>query len=166
MKPATKFSNTDVDRMCAVLIRQITLDNWRPSYIVGINPTGLIPATMLAMYFNLRLETLTIDLEHGNTESNCWMAEDAAGHGLNNPKNILIVDSVNENGKTFEWIKDDFSKSVRNETFFWDKIWNESTRFAVLVDNLANYTMVNYSAVELNYLDSPITIEFPWQKWW
>lgn len=166
MKPATKFSNTDVDRMCAVLIRQITLDNWRPSYIVGINPTGLIPATMLSTYFNVRLETLTVDFDHDNTESNCWMAEDAVGHNLSCPKKILIVDSVNESGRTFEWIKNDWPKSVRLEKFGWEKIWNETVRFAVLVDNIANCTMVNYSAVEINYVDNPVKLEFPWQKWW
>ena len=64
-------------------------------YIIGITRGGLVPSVMLSHMTNIPMHTLCVQLGaeglEENTESNCWMAEDAY-----NNKKILIIDDINE----------------------------------------------------------------------
>jgi len=89
--------------------------NWRPNYIIGITRGGLVPAVMLSHMTGIPMHTLCVQLGTEdlveNTESNCWMAEDAFGYvGRDNGpgkslekarKQILIMDDINRGGD--EW---------------------------------------------------------------
>ena len=63
---------------------QMYKDNWRPDYIVGITRGGLVPAVLLSHLTDIPMHTLCVQLGaeglEENTESNCWMAEDAFGY--------------------------------------------------------------------------------------
>ena len=91
-------------------------DNWRPDYIVGITRGGLVPAVILSHMTEIPMHTLCVQLAANgleeNTESNCWMAEDAFGifqmGGTYEDKKILILDDINDTGATFQWIKEDW----------------------------------------------------------
>ena len=102
-----------VERSIQDIAMQMYKDNWRPDYIVGITRGGLVPAVMLSHMTDIPMHTLCVQLAadglEENTESNCWMAEDAYGyvsvpdrdnvfnsHTSNNEKrkNILIIDDT------------------------------------------------------------------------
>ena len=102
----------------------------------------------------------------GETESNCWMAEDAIGYELDKPKNILIVDDINDTGATLNWIKKDWETSVRLNELEWEKIWNQNVRFMTVVDNESSPFEVIYSAVSINKAEEDVWIVFPWEEWW
>ena len=84
-------------------------------------------------------------------------------------KNILIVDDINDSGATFDWIVADWQAGCfPQELETWRTIWNSTTRFAVLVDNLASSAklQVDYAGKEINKAEEDVWIDFPWEVWW
>lgn len=151
--------------LVADICRNITLSDWRPDYIVGITRGGLLPAVMISQYFDVPCETLKVSLrDHGGenpTESNLWMAEDAAS-GVK----ILVVDDINDAGATINWIINDWQ--AYNDPEQWKSIWNGSVRFATIFDNTASQSIVkmDYVGEEINKAENDVWIDFPFENWW
>jgi hypoxanthine phosphoribosyltransferase len=178
-----KITNREFNKLVARVCREISLSNWRPDYVVGIIPTGLVAATMISNYFSVPLYTLNVQ-----DESNLWMSEDAFGYTPrerivqdddvgsvlaaasdllsegDSYKNILIIDSLNSNGEKFNWIKQDWQASCMPNSQEWEMVWNQNVKFATLIDFCpANMDVaIDYSAQEMEQT----TIEFPYENWW
>lgn len=150
----------DFEKQIATLCENIQTSNWKPEYIVGITRGGLIPATVLSHCLQIKMYSLDISLrDNYEVESNCWMAEDAY-----NGKNILIIDDINDTGKTFSWLCNDWQSScMPGDLYTWDTIWNQSTRFGVLINNFSsNFKKVRYSSINLQKTNE--WINFPWEN--
>ena len=146
-------------------------DNWRPDYIVGLTRGGLIPAVVMSNALDIPMHTLKVSLrDHADTESNCWMAEDAFGYisssAVPRPKgeptsdpslrkNILILDDINDTGATLDWIIEDWQGSCLPSDPAWETVWGNNVRFAVLIDNLGSKfsRKVDYCAKTVNKSD-------------
>jgi len=161
---------------------QMYKDNWRPDYIVGLTRGGLVPAVYMSHLLDIPMHTLKVALrDNADTESNCWMAEDAFGYipasSVPRPKdepttdpslrkNILILDDINDTGATLDWIIQDWQGiNLPNDPAWADGIWNGNVRFAVLFDNLASKfsRKIDYSAVEINKAEEDVWIVYPWE---
>jgi len=96
------------------------------------------------------------------------MAEDAFGHNQEFPKNILIVDDINDTGATFNWIMEDWPSGCFPNDDHWNYVWNKNVKFAVLVDNLASKCNVkmDYVGMEINKAEDDVWVDFPWEDWW
>lgn len=172
------FDHGDLRGQVLELARKIEKSGWRPDYVVGITRGGLFPAVMLSHWFDVPCETLKVSLrDDGQCESNCWMADDAYGYvtpigedaSNSDPamrKNILIVDDINDSGETIAWIKQDWQGSCLPDRSEWQDIWHGNVRFAVLVNNLASKSYVDYQAEEVNKANDDVWIVFPWEDWW
>jgi xanthine phosphoribosyltransferase len=175
------ISNREFRGLVNKLCRDIANSNWRPDYVVGITRGGLTPAVMISHYFGIPCETLKVSLRDGDqSESNCWMAEDAFGYvptelrgdsgTQTDPayrKKILIVDDINDTGATLEWIRKDWPSSCLPNHAAWNVIWNNNVKFAVVVNNdSSSYQHVDYSGRSINKLDDPCWVVFPWENWW
>ena len=154
--------------------------NWRPDYIVGITRGGLVPAVMLSHMTSIPMHTLCVQLAADgldeNTESNCWMAEQAFGY--NDPdttgttgarwdpklrKNILIMDDINRGGDAMEWIMEDWQAGCfPNEENAWNSVWHENVRFASLLSNPNSIVDTDYWSAEFTE-EEENWIEFPWE---
>lgn len=173
----------ELNGLVAKICRDISIDNWRPDYIVGLTRGGLIPATMISHYLNIPMHTLKVSLrDNVDTESNCWVSEDALGYipledrkangGWSSlpskRKNILIVDDINDTGATLNWIMQDWQSSCMPEDKGWSSVWNQNVKFAVLVDNLSSQCNVkmDYIGFEVNKAEKDVWIDFPWENWW
>jgi hypoxanthine phosphoribosyltransferase len=139
---------------------------------------------MLSHYLDVPMHTLKVSLrDHQDTESNCWMAEEAFGYisteqsfdedpmklindGLY--KNILIVDDMNDSGSTINWIMNDWQSSCLPNDPSWNDVWNGNVKFAVLFDNLSSKCNVSMDFVgeEVNKAENDIWIDFPYEDWW
>lgn len=166
------------------------LDGWRPDYVVGLTRGGLTPANLVSQYLDVPMHTLKVSLRDDvdtGSESNCWMAEDAFGYipmdhvGLEDPgdtdrefdramfqKRILIVDDINDSGATLNWIRHDWQGLCMPRDPSWAHIWGKNVRIAVLVDNQSSdcELEISYNAIEVNKLEDPQWIIFPWESWW
>ena len=173
------YTDSDIKNQVHDILRQLIKDNWMPDYIVGLTRGGLIPALMISQYLGVPMETLKVSLrDDEECESNCWMAEDAYATAIPRPdgeptsdpalrKKILIVDDINDTGATLQWIKDDWASGcLPNEIEIWNNIWNNTVRFAVLVDNVASSVKVNYTAQEINKAEDDVWVVFPYEEWW
>lgn len=178
----TYLSWHDIQRMTQDILRQMHNDGWRPDYVVGLTRGGLVPANLISQYLEVPMETLKVSLrDAGQCESNCWMAEDALGYvpatdndyswtrtdpGMR--KKILIVDDINDSGATMNWIRQDWQKSCMPDDAGWADVWGDTVRIAVLVDNQSSECElpISYPAREVNKLEDPQWIVFPWEDWW
>lgn len=146
--------------MCSTIQRT----GWKPDYIVGISRGGLLPAVMISQYFNIPMKPLQVSLRDNiETVSDLGMAEDAY-----NNKNILIVDDINDQGTTLNWIMKDWPSGCFPNDPKWDGVWGNNVRFAVVVDNLSSKCSVgmNYWGMEVNKAEKDVWIEFPYEEWW
>ena len=159
----------DVEHYTQEILRQICSDSWRPDYVVGLTRGGLVPANLISQYLGCRMETLKVSLrDDTECESNLWMAEDAFGHEMEHPKNILIVDDINDTGATLNYIREDWPSGCFPDNPRWTEVWGSNVRVAVLVDNESSKSEipVSYSAVDINKAEQDSWIVFPWEQWW
>ena len=160
----------DIESQTQEILHQIFIkDSWRPDYVVGITRGGLVPANLISQYIGCRMETLKVSLRDGTEcESNLWMAEDAFGHEMYKPKNILIVDDINDTGATLNYIREDWMSSCFPKDKRWKEVWGNNVRVACLYDNESSKSKLDvaYSAVTINKADKDVWIVFPWEAWW
>jgi hypoxanthine phosphoribosyltransferase len=169
--------------LVASICRDIANSDWRPDYIVGITRGGAIPAVMMSHYFSVPMKPLQVSLrDGGECVSDLGMAEDAFGYvpleeqevigsrwDPSHRKNILIVDDINDQGSTIDWILKDWpSGCMPNEDGVWETVWHNNVRFAVLVDNLSSKCSigVDYCGMEINKAEEDVWVDFPWETWW
>lgn len=182
MSNIVKYSNEAIKGMVLSIIKSMVADKYHPDYVVGITRSGAIPATMLSNFFDVPLYSLNVSFgKFAENEVNAWMPEDAFGYmdseqqaiyksrwDITKRKNILIVDSINNTGNTFEWIKQDWESScLPDETAAWQSIWHHNVKFAVLInDEFSTFKLVDYAALHTCSLDIDNKIKFPWENWW
>jgi len=158
------IDDTKFKGLVAGICRELAADNWKPDYIVGLTRGGLLPAVMISHYLNIPMQSLDVSLrDGGECTSNLGMAEDAfAG------KNILVVDDINDQGSTLNWIMNDWPSGCFPYDERWELIWGNNVRFAVVVDNLSSKCAVgmNYWGMEVNKAEKDVWIEFPYEEWW
>lgn len=158
------INNDEFKQLVTNICRQISKDNWKPDYIVGISRGGLLPAVMISHYFDIPMKPLQVSLRDNiDCVSDLAMAEDAF-----DGKNILIVDDINDQGSTLNWIMSDWPSGCMPYDERWEHVWGGSVRFAVVVDNLSSQCSIgmNYWGMEVNKAEEDVWIEFPYEEWW
>lgn len=136
-------------------------DNWRPDYIVGLTRGGNVPATIISNWTDISCHALKISFrDQTETESNCWMSEDAY-----NGKKILVIDDINDTGETLNHLQQDWQSNCLPDDMKWDMIWGDSVRFATLTENLASsFGQVTYYSHEINKAEDDVWLVYPWEK--
>lgn len=180
-----KLTNNDVKGLVHNILRQVTLDQFKPDYVLGITRGGLVPAVMISHYLGVPCHTLKVSLrDYGESESNLWMPEDAFGAvspqeqdvlkcrwDINKRKNILIVDDIKDSGNTINYIVEDWEMSCfPDEEKAWSSVWNSTVKFAVLVNNtdsdVGTHVEIDYSGKVIDNAKQNTWIDFPWERWW
>lgn len=146
---------------------QMYENEWRPDYIIGITRGGLVPAVMLSHMTNIPMHTLCVQLGaeglEENTESNCWMAEDAYGYN-GKQKNILIIDDINRGGDALAWIMNDWkSGCLPNDTLTWEEVWHNNVKFASILMDPNSIVETDYYYEELD-TETKNWVTFPWEQ--
>lgn len=168
----------DIEHMVGVINNLMFADGWRPDYIVGLTRGGLCPAVIMSNMTGITMHTLDVRFRDTNgtdgPESNLWMAEDAYGYddtavdnmrsNADKRKKILIIDDINDQGNTLNWIKQDWRESCVPDSTMWEYIWGENVRVATLVDNMGStFEDVDYTALEIDKREDPTWVVFPWE---
>jgi hypoxanthine phosphoribosyltransferase len=175
----THYNWKDLESAAEYIALAMYKDMWRPDYIVGITQGGLPLATVLSHKISVPIVALGINFTNSELgcETNCWISELAFGYNVAEEtgrtgcrwdpglrKNILVVNNVNDTGKTFNWIKQDWQSSCfPKETYVWNTVWHGNVRFAVMINNLASDANVDYSWNEINRAEETVKLVFPWE---
>ena len=132
-----------------------SMKGWQPDYVVGIVRGGCFPAGMYSHYAGVPMYALKVQLADGagenkedDTECNAWMAEDAI-----NGKNILLMDDINDSGKTLNWIKADWRQSANPTDIRWqnDLIFGHNVKTACLIENGPSEFESDYTGMTVSY---------------
>ena len=153
----------DVEHSVQSIARSLQLDGWRPDLIIGIDRGGLHASTMLSHYLGVPHTTVKVSLrDEPDTESLLWAPDDVI-----QGKQILLVDDINDQGSTQEWLKADWASSVAGiEVDFVGKFWHNSVRWASLVENESSKEHSDYYGFAINKLEQDVWIDFPWESFW
>jgi len=140
------------------ITRQIALDNWSPSVIIGPSRGGLQMGVMLSHYYEvpfvpLQWQTYTVDPAcSGGQDLNA--IEKITQKYVHD--NILIVDDINDTGNTLLGI----TSAMDKNDYFAD------IKVATLLNKTTSaYEDVNYYAHELTPDYNPWVV-FPFEEWW
>ena len=140
---------------------QMYKDEWRPDYIVGLTRGGNIPATIISNQTDISCHALKISFsDDEETESNCWMSEDAF-----NGKKILVIDDINDTGETLNYLCQDWQRNCIPDDIKWDTVWDDNVRFATLTENMASgFGNVRYYSHEINKAEEDVWLVYPWES--
>lgn len=140
---------------CGKVVRSMALDQFKPDVIVGPGRGGYPFGVMLSHYFKCPFEAFNWQTRDGTVEDSDRLRIIMSKY---NGNNILIVDDINDSGKTLAGIQDIIHDSsnyqfsdIRYATLF-DK---ESSDFAD-VDFTANVVLP----------DEEKWVVFPYEEWW
>ena len=155
------YSWHDVELMCQSIVMQMYKDEWRPDYIVGLTRGGNIPATIISNQTDISCHALKISFrDDEETESNCWMSEDAF-----NGKKILVIDDINDTGETLNYLCQDWQQNCIPDDIKWDTVWDDNVRFATLTENMASgFGNVRYYSHEINKAEEDVWLVYPWES--
>ena len=134
------ITNEQVKWYVFELIRKFTVEDAQFDFVVGLSRGGLIPAVMLSHFFDKPFYALNKPYD---TE-------------LPSTGRALIVDDINDTGKTF----------ARVDELLLEKYPNMYKVYVSLIENTASPFAVDYSAKEINKEEDPSWIVFPWENWW
>ena len=151
MKTANKnyFTMIQMRQGLQNILDQLNQQQWQPQVILGLNRGGCIPAIYLSHKLDVPHHVLNVSLrDHADSPDLTTLEKVYAWQ-----KRILIVNDINDTGATFNYIMNNFGKPER-------------LKFAVILHNtVSTYTDIDYKGFEINKLQDPRWIVFPWEQW-
>lgn len=153
------YSYENMTKDLQSIVRDMMLDSYKPDVIIGPGRGGYFLGVMLSHYFNVPFKGFNWQTRDGvvHDSDREYLKSIIYQHQLDN---ILVVDDINDTGKTLSSIDDEmFSYALDNGFYIEVKcatLFNKST---------SDFKEVNYSARELTMDEDP-WIVFPWEEWW
>lgn len=127
------------------IVKQIDISGFNPEIIVSINRGGCIPGVYLSHFLNKPHKMVDIkSIDNLKISLNT----------LKKFKSALIIDDINDTGKTFTIVKETFDNT------------NAEIRYAALINNISSKTKIEYHGQIINKKENPIWYVFPWENWW
>jgi len=131
-----KMSWDQFDEFADFLHGMMTNDPWIPSCVVGLARGGLPLAVTLSHKFNIPMHPVTFQTRDGSQQDTFVC-----------PKDALVVDDINDSGKTLQMF-------MKNQ--------DASVRTAVLINKPESEYDVEYTAWVSPY-DHDVWFQFPWE---
>ena len=147
----------DVNSLC----RDIVLDKFEPSVVVGISRGGLTPGVMISHWFKIPFKPVKAALRDFPE----W--EDYLPKRTD--RQILIMDDICDSGETFERMRDYLIENAGFSTLrsgIVNRANGFDIRFATLWWNNECDFEPHYYAQEMAKDSTDTWIHFPWEQWW
>lgn len=161
------YSYEHVEKLANNIIQQMADANWKPSVVVGLTRGGLLPAVLISHICKIPMCSLDVSFRDNQDTpfsgtTTTWIPEEIA-----NGHNILVVDDINDTGRTFEWIREDWRNCVQfikdtqriGPNWPWNKI-----KFAALIHNEPSSMPTDFFGKTINKNLDPSWIIFPWEN--
>ena len=142
-------SNNEVNIAIKEIVKQVDISGFSPEIIMSINRGGCIPGVYISHYFKKPHNIIDIKSLKANSIKDFSLLTNTLKKG----KSVLVIDDINDSGKTFDIVKKIFSSS------------NNEIRFAALINNISSKTKIDYHGQLIDKRDNPIWYVFPWENW-
>jgi hypoxanthine phosphoribosyltransferase len=129
---------------------QLTNSNFDPEVIISVNRGGCVPGIYLSHYIDKPHEVINIELRDSNKEPDLNSIKEK----ISQFRSVLIIDDINDSGKTIGVIKD-LSKNLITKI-----------HFAVLINKSESTSKVEYYGRTVNSKLNDYWYVFPWENWW
>ena len=134
------ITDDEVKGLTQEVIRQLCMTGFYPDLVVGLARGGLVPANYISQFFECDFYALN----KNETFPDVNVVVDS----------ILIVDDINDTGKTFTDVNNDLS------------VKGIEVRYAALLDNAGSDFTVDYFGRDIDKTKDPCWVVFPWESWW
>ena len=141
-----------INQMHSALIeiqKQIILSKWSPDIILSLNRGGCVPGVYLSHLINTPHEVIDISQREYKIKPDFYILEKA----FIRYKSILIIDDINDTGRTLKYIEDTFEKYINR------------IKFSVLINNVSSKVKVDFVGEKINKKVDNSWIVFPWEEW-
>ena len=145
----SKISIDKINNAIKKIVEQIEVSEFKPEMIVSINRGGCIPGVYLSHYFKKPHNIIDIKSLKANSLKDFSLLTNT----LKKNKSVLVIDDINDSGKTFDIVKKIFSSS------------NNEIRFAALINNVSSKTKIDFHGQLIDKRDNPVWYVFPWENW-
>lgn len=145
-----KLSWQDCHYMTIMMKREMDGDKWSPDFIIGLSRGGTIPATIFSHMFSVPTRILQASFRDfpGQDDMEVFFSWANTAN-----KNVLVVDDINDTGKTLEYVKNTYNN--------W--IIPGKVRFATLIHNYASNFSVDYYGKMIDKSEHDVWVTFPWE---
>ena len=144
------YSIEDLNIDLKAIVKQIKLASFSPELVLSINRGGCIPGIYLSHYLKVPHKVINVQLRDGDRDIDFELQKKY----LTNKKRVLIVDDINDTGKTFEETK----KIIVGD--------NCDFKFCALLDNIQSSQKIDFQGKTINKSIDPLWYIFPWENWW
>ena len=129
---------------------QLTIANFDPEVIISVNRGGCIPGIYLSHYIEKPHQVINLELRDSAKAPDL----DSIKEKIRQFSSVLIIDDINDSGKTIGVIKD-LSKNLTTKI-----------HFAVLINKSESKSKVEYYGKTVNTKLHDYWYVFPWENWW
>ena len=129
---------------------QLTNANFDPEVIISVNRGGCIPGIYLSHYIEKPHQVINLELRDSAKEPDL----DSIKEKIRQFSSVLIIDDINDSGKTIGVIKD-LSKNLTTKI-----------HIAVLINKSESESKVEYYGKNVNSKANDYWYVFPWENWW
>ena len=139
------YSINEMHNAIKQIVEQINISGFDPEVIVSINRGGCIPGVYLSHFLDKPHKMIDIKLIDSSENKFSFFKKN---------KLILIIDDINDTGRTFNFVKKTFNDS------------DSEIRFAALINNVTSKTKIDYHGQLIDKSENPVWYVFPWENWW
>ena len=139
------YSINEMHNAIKQIVKQINISGFNPEVIISINRGGCIPGVYLSHFLDKPHKMIDIKLADSSEDKFSFLKKN---------KLILIIDDINDTGRTFDFVKKTFNNS------------DCEIRFAALINNVTSKTKIDYHGQLIDKSEDPVWYVFPWENWW
>ncbi len=139
------YSINEMHNAIKQIVKQINISGFKPEVIISINRGGCIPGVYLSHFLDKPHRMIDIKLVDSSEKKFSFLKKN---------KLILIIDDINDTGRTFDFVKKTFNNS------------DCEIRFAALINNVTSKTKIDYHGQLIDKSENPVWYVFPWENWW
>ena len=129
---------------------QLTNSNFDPEVIISVNRGGCVPGIYLSHYIDKPHEVINIELRDSNKEPDLNSIKEK----ISQFRSVLIIDDINDSGKTIGVIKDLSNNLITK------------IHFAVLINKSQSTSKVEFYGKTVDSKLNDYWYVFPWENWW
>ena len=147
------YTWADIECMMADITQKMSTQNIKPDVVLGPSRGGLAIGTMMSHYFNVPFHGFEWQTRDGKVQNSAQLRHLLSKY---NGKRIVIIDDINDTGRTLQGIHDVVCSEGLNE-------W---VTYVSLLEKMSSNFSTQICAKELDEEEGKQWIVFPYEEWW